>query len=146
MKKLLKIKNTYSWPFWVSKLVYLKDTASDSLGMIKLTLSWNFKKIVKYSLMKYWHWKYTKYFLPNTIQNRSIRKYTNIHIRHNDIVKVTLLLVWEKQVGHPYSACIRKRQVFNSTWNEKKNYKISGRYVKMKLEFWNILTSKIDSS
>ena len=51
---------------------------------------------------------------PYTIENIAGWKYSNIDIRHKDVVKSSLLLVPEEGVRHPHFPGIRHCQVFNT--------------------------------
>ena len=57
---------------------------------------------------------YLKRYLPDTIENIARWKYSNIDIRHEDVVKSSLLLVPEEGVRHPNFPGIRHCQVFNA--------------------------------
>lgn len=45
---------------------------------------------------------------PNAVQHISIREYTDVNIRHDDIVEVPFFLVREEQIRHPYSVSFRQ--------------------------------------
>lgn len=49
--------------------------------------------------------------LPDTVQYRAVRKYSNVHIWHNDIVKVTFLLIGEEQIRHPHPVGFRESEI-----------------------------------
>ena len=54
-------------------------------------------------------------YLPYTVEDITVRKYSDIDIRHQDVVEAPLLLVPEEGVGHPNFSSISHCQVFYST-------------------------------
>ena len=72
---------------------------------------------------------------PYTIENIASRKYSNIDIRHKDVVKSSLLLIPEEGVRHPNFPGIRHCQVFNTTWMETELY-IYKSIIDNKKNFW----------
>lgn len=55
----------------------------------------------------------------NAVQHRAVRKDPNVHVRHDDVVEVTLLLVGEEQIGHPHAVRLGQRQVFQTAYTQK---------------------------
>ena len=54
-------------------------------------------------------------YLPYTVEDITVRKYSDIDIRHQDVVEPPLLLIPEEGVGHPNFSSISHCQVFYST-------------------------------
>lgn len=52
----------------------------------------------------------------DAVQDSPVRKDPDVHVGHDDIVKVAFLLVREEQVGHPNPVGLGQRQVFETTW------------------------------
>lgn len=57
------------------------------------------------------NWQNISFWLPDAVKNDPIRMYPDVEVGHDDVVKLTLLLVREEQVRHPNSGGVRQRQV-----------------------------------
>lgn len=58
-------------------------------------------------------------FLPNTVKYSAIREDANVNVGNNDIVKMSLAFVGEKEIGHPNFVRIRQRQIFNFAYKKQ---------------------------
>ena len=104
-KKLYLQLATLREHFWRSRGYSLRFIGQarvrDTLKMVKI--SWWMGSL--------WECRYQ----PYTVEDITVRKYSDIDIRHQDVVEAPLLLVPEEGVGHPNFSSIRHCQVFYST-------------------------------
>ena len=104
---------THSSPLGESISADLEDRAWGSWDRRESETLWNYSVI---SSIKTW---VVSKGLPYTVENISVGKYSNINIRHQYIVKSSLLFISKKRVWHPNFASISHCQIFYSTWNVK---------------------------
>ena len=104
---------THSSPLGESISADLEDRAWGSWDRRESETLWNYSVI---SSIKTWG---VSDWLPYTVENISVGKYSNINIRHQYIVKSSLLFISKKRVWHPNFASISHCQIFYSTWNVK---------------------------
>jgi hypothetical protein len=50
---------------------------------------------------------------PDAVEDASVWEDADVDIGHDDVVKVSLSLVGEEQVGHPHFVGIRQRQILD---------------------------------
>lgn len=63
--------------------------------------------------------------LPNTVQDGTVWKYSDVNVRHDDVVEVAFLLVGEEQVRHPHSVRFSQSQVLDFTCEQIQHITVS---------------------
>lgn len=63
--------------------------------------------------------------LPNTVQDGTVWKYSDVNVRHDDVVEVAFLLVGEEQVRHPHSVRFGQSQVLDFTCEQIQHITVS---------------------
>lgn len=85
---------------------FLLVTKNVSLDII------NFSLVIKNIVTKNFRLRPAKEkHLPYTVKNRSVWKYADVDIRHDDVVEVAFFLVRKEQVRHPNTIGFRKRKI-----------------------------------